>query len=461
MTNLKITLQDLFDMPTAEIHNPDLYRSITSVVIDSRAVKRGSMFIAIKGEKFDGHEFIPEAMKNGANSFVINKKYLKKYFSLDKTFVTVSDTTKALGWLAYTWRKKSDAKIIAITGSNGKTSTKDYLTTILSEKFAVHSTTANNNNHIGVPLTILSSKKKHQVLVLELGTNHFGEISYTANITAPDFALISNIGNSHLEFLKNRSGVLKEKKALFDATELNSGKIFINQDDPYLSSLKSHYTNVVTFGASKNTDYSYRFINSANDGKSEIELSLRTKKLAVKSDLLGEHNYKNILSAAAVANELGVSASQMRKGISKLKPPKQRLNLIKKKKYSIIDDTYNANPESMKAALSVLAKFTPKKKIALLGDMFELGDQWKKHHQGLAKIILESKIDAAILIGSKMKFLHSALLNKHFPSHHFIDREELKMFLLNLNLNDTTILIKGSRGMKMDEFVKVILEKGN
>lgn len=458
MKTLSITLQDLFNMPTAEIYNASAYKPSRKVVIDSRSVTKGAMFVAIKGEKFDGHDFITEAEKNGATSFVVDKSYSKNIYKADKTFVSVSDTTIALGWLAYTWRKKSSAKVVAITGSNGKTSTKDYLTIILSEKYSVHSTSGNNNNHIGVPLTILSSTNKHEALVLELGTNHFGEISYTANIASPDYALITNIGNSHLEFLKNKSGVLKEKKALFDSTETNEGKIFINAEDLYLSKLISKYGKTILFGTA-NSDYSFKYLGTSEDGKSELEFSAKSKIFKAKTNLLGEHNYKNINAAVAVASELGLSAAQIKKGIAKLKSPKQRLNVIHKKYFSLIDDTYNANPESMKSALQALSSFKNKKRIALLGDMFELGEDWKKYHQELSAEFTKKKIDAAILIGDKMKSLHSALIKKHFPSHHFLERDELKLFLTSLELNNCIILIKGSRGMKMEEFVKILSER--
>lgn len=458
MKTLSITLQDLFKMPTAEIYNASAYKASRKVVIDSRAVTKGAIFVALKGEKYDGHDFITQAEKNGATSFVINKSYLQNFYKSDKTFVTVSDTTIALGWLAYTWRKKSPAKVVAITGSNGKTSTKDYLTTILSEKYSVHSTSANNNNHIGVPLTILSSTNKHDVLVLELGTNHFGEINYTANIALPNYALITNIGNSHLEFLINKSGVLKEKKALFDSTETNNGKIFINAEDPFLSKLTSSYSKTISFGAAS-SDYSFNLLNTSNDGRSELGFSAKTKTFKAKTNLLGEHNYKNINAAVAVASELGLSKSQIKNGIAKLKSPKQRLNLIDKKYFSLIDDTYNANPESMKSALQTLSSFKNKKRIALLGDMFELGKDWKKYHQNLSAEFTKKKIDEAILIGDKMKYLHSALIKKHFPSHHFLERDQLNLFLASLELCNCVLLIKGSRGMKMEEFVKILMER--
>ena len=208
---MRITLEDLFNIPTAVIYNPDAYKSAAAVFIDSRQVKKKSIFVAIKGKNFDGHDFVKEAVKKGAGAIIINKRKLSEFDELDLPVITVSNTTHAYGELARIWRKKLKAKVISITGSNGKTSTKEILSEILSEKYKVHKTTANNNNHIGVPLTILSAPSGCEVVVLEHGTNHFGEIEYTAKIAQPDYSLITNIGSGHLEFLKDKKGVYKGK----------------------------------------------------------------------------------------------------------------------------------------------------------------------------------------------------------------------------------------------------------
>jgi UDP-N-acetylmuramoyl-tripeptide--D-alanyl-D-alanine ligase len=183
MKNLNLTIEDLFNIPTAVIYNPDNYKNVTSVSIDSRAIKKNSLFVAIKGEKFDGHNFINDAVKKGATTIVINEKNYKKYNTINLPLVTVKDTTLALGDLAKTWRRKLKTKIIGITGSAGKTTTKEMLAVLLKEKYSVNKTIGNNNNHIGVPLTLFSTNNKHDFLVLELGTNHFGEIAYTLQIS--------------------------------------------------------------------------------------------------------------------------------------------------------------------------------------------------------------------------------------------------------------------------------------
>ena len=228
MSAVRITLEDLFNLPASEIVNPDNYKAVSKISIDSRMINKGSLFIAIKGEKFDGHNFVREVIKNGASAVVIERKKYSQFRDLDIPVILVDKTVDALGGLAKVWRSKLNAKVVSITGSAGKTTTKDIIGTLLSEKYKTKKTSGNNNNHIGVPLTILSADKNDEVLVLEHGTNHFGEIDYTANIAQPDYALITNIGTSHLAFLKNKRGVLKEKKSLFDVTAKRDGTLLIN-----------------------------------------------------------------------------------------------------------------------------------------------------------------------------------------------------------------------------------------
>ncbi|MEO8399482.1 MAG: UDP-N-acetylmuramoyl-tripeptide--D-alanyl-D-alanine ligase, partial [Ignavibacteriaceae bacterium] len=226
MRKISLTIEDVFNIPTAVIYNPDNFKTVFAVTIDSRNVPKKSLFVAIEGEKFDGHNFINDVIKNGASAVIINAKKLSKFENLELPIIIVKDTTASLGDLAKIWRRKLRTQIIAITGSAGKTSTKEMLAVLLNEKFKVNKTLANNNNHIGVPLTIFSTNNRHDFLVAELGTNHFGEIKYTAEIAKSDYALITNIGNSHLEFLKNKKGVLKEKIALFESTASNNGTVF-------------------------------------------------------------------------------------------------------------------------------------------------------------------------------------------------------------------------------------------
>lgn len=459
MGKLKITLEDLFNLPTAVIYNPDSYKSVSKVEIDSRKVKNGSLFVAIKGEKFDGHDFVLNAIQNGAKAIVISKKRIKKFSSLDVTVIAVEDTIKTFGDLANMWRKKLNAKIIAITGSNGKTSTKEMIATLLSEKFSVVKTLANNNNHIGVPVTIFDADEKSEILVLEQGTNHFGEIPYSARISQPDYALITNIGDSHLEFLKNRDGVYKEKSALFDEAERIGGTILINNDDQILRANTKGYSNKTTFGFSGNVDVKGKILGFTNDGKTKVQLSTNKLKFDVALPVYGEANAKNYLSAATVALKLGLTKKQIINGTKKITSVHGRVDVKKFKNAVIIDDTYNASPASIKEAVNTLNKITLyKNKIVVLGDIFELGNQSIKLHKDLGVIFKPSKNMVVLSVGTMMQHLVKELRKKKIRSIHFFLREALSLYLQYEELENSVILVKGSRGMKMEEFVN-ILEK--
>lgn len=459
MGKLKITLEDLFNLPTAVIYNPDGFKPLAKFEIDSRKVKKGSLFVAIKGEKFDGHDFVLNAIENGAKAVVINKKKIKKFASLEVTVIAVDDTKITLGDLANVWRKKLKAKIISITGSNGKTSTKEMIATLLSEKFNVVKTLANNNNHIGVPLTILSADEKCDILVLEQGTNHFGEISYSAKISQPDYALITNIGDSHLEFLKNRDGVYKEKSALFDETEKVGGTVLINNDDQILRSNTKGYSYKATFGFSGNADVNGKILGFTNDGKTKVQLSSNQVKFDVALPVYGEANAKNYLSAVTVALKLGLTKKQIINGTKKITSVQGRVEVKKYKDAVIIDDTYNASPASIKEAVNTLNKITLyKNKIVVLGDIFELGSQSVKLHKELGVLFKPSKNLLVLSVGNMMQHLVKELRKKKTRSIHFFLREALSLYLQYEEIENSVILVKGSRGMKMEEFVN-ILEK--
>ncbi len=462
MKKINLTIEDIFNLPTAVIYNPDAFKNILHVSIDSRNIKKNSLFIAIKGDRLDGHDFIDQAVKNGASAILINEKYLKKTKDYDITVITVKDTIVGLGNIAKVWRKKLKAKVIGITGSAGKTTTKEILAVLLAEKFKVNKTSANNNNHIGVPLTILSTNEKHNVLVAELGTNHFGEIPYTAPIVSPDYGLITNIGDSHLEFLINKKGVLQEKSALLKETIKNNGKVFINVDDPLLKNFGKKIKDRITFSRLKKADYQCEIIGF--DKKARPEVIIKTKKgsLQLTLPLSGEANVSNFLAAFAIASELGVDKKKILNATKKIKSVQKRLDIKNYKTFTLINDTYNANPDSMKSAFKILSMInTRKNKIAVLGDMFELGKESKVKHKELAENLIRMKIDQVYSIGKMMKLFDSKL-NKRVKTHkHFDDRNSLKKFLTKISLNDSVILVKGSRGMKMEEFVSIIQSRKN
>jgi UDP-N-acetylmuramoyl-tripeptide--D-alanyl-D-alanine ligase len=462
MKQAKLTIKDLFNLPGSVIYNPDSFKPIKHVTIDSRDVKKGSLFVAIKGEKFDGHDFVKEALNNGALAVVIENKSLNRFMNLKIPFIAVQNTSKSLGDIAKVWRTKLDTKIIGLTGSAGKTTTKEIIAKILSEKFKVNKTIANNNNHIGVPLTLLSTNNRHDALVLELGTNHFGEIAYTAKIAQPDYALITNIGNSHLEFLKNKKGVLKEKIALLDTTESRKGVLFINNDDPMLRNEFADYKNRITYGFTKGSKVHAEIKNFTDDGKPVIKIGYKNKSFALTFPLYGEQSAKNYVAAAAVALELGLSKEKIVSGTKKLKPVNKRLNVRRFRHFILIDDTYNANPESMKYAIELMTKMKVyKNKTAVLGDMFELGKEAIKLHESLGSVIKKNGIDNVLTIGKSMKYLSEKLATQKINSIHFSDKESLNDYLKEFDFKKSVVLVKGSRGMKMEDFVKTIESRAN
>jgi len=456
---VKITLKDLFNLPGSEIVNPADYEAVKKVSIDSRKIEKGCLFIAIKGEKFDGHDFVKDVIKKGASAVVIERKKYSKFEDLNVPLILVDDTTKAYGYLAYLWRNKLKTRIISLTGSAGKTTAKDMIATLLSEKFTVNKTLGNNNNHIGVPLTIFNTTKDHDVLVLEHGTNHFGEVAYTAEIAQPDYALITNIGNSHLEFLKDKKGVLREKISLFETTVKGKGTIFINNDDELLSRFNG-YKRKITFGIRKGSDVKGKILEYTDDGKPVIELRYKKEKIKTEFNLYGEQSFKNLLAASSVAFKLGLKKKEILKGMQKLSSPDKRLNVDRYSNFILIDDTYNANPDSMKSSLELLSRIKIfKNKIAILGDMFELGETSLKHHKNLAAVIKRNKIGQVYVIGKMMKFLNTGLKKSGIECKHFPDRESLSGFISTKDFSDSVILVKGSRGMQMEYFVQKIKER--
>jgi UDP-N-acetylmuramoyl-tripeptide--D-alanyl-D-alanine ligase len=461
MKRIGLTIEDFFNLKSAVIYNPDNFKTIRHVSIDSRNISNDCLFIAIKGDRFDGHDFVEKAASNGAAALLIEAKKLKKTDEVKIPVIAVEDSVKALGELAGVWRKKlsgySKTKIIGITGSAGKTSTKEMAAMLLSTKYSVNKTVANHNNHIGVPLTLFSTNEKHDILVAELGTNHFGEIEYTANIALPDYAMITNIGDSHLEFLINKKGILKEKVALFKATAKMNGILFINDDDKLLKKISEKYKNKVTYGFNSNSAVSGKVIGFTDDGRPKIEIIYKKNKLKVDLPLYGEVNARNFLAAATVAFTLGLSVEEISEGLNKLNQVEKRLNVRRYKNFLLIDDTYNANPASMKEAMDLSGKIKlHKRKIAILGDMFELGEKAPELHRKLAPAIKANKFEAVYLIGPMMKNLNEELQKVNINSKFFNRRKNLNSFLTKQNFTDSVILVKGSRGMRMEEFVKTI-----
>lgn len=461
MKKITLYIDEILKIESASLFVDHKVKAISHISIDSRNIKKGSLFVAIKGEKLDGHCYIKNAVAKGAKAILINKKYEKKIKDIDCTIITVEDTTKAFSDLANIWRSKLAAKIISITGTNGKTSTKDMLAEILSIKYKVNKTQANNNNHIGVPLTILSTDNSYDYLVLEHGTNHFGEIEYTAKIAEPDYSMITNIGDSHLEFLRDRNGVFEEKKKLFDYVKPSENNIFLNLDDNYLKGLKKKFNTCFTYSFKQFADVKGKLNGFTYDGKSILNITFNNESKDFILPLYGAASAKNFLLCAAFVLSQGFTFEELNKSLNLLKEAPGRLNIISYDKFILIDDTYNSNPASMENAIELLQKNkTYKKRILIIGDMFELGKSSLEKHLNLFKPIQKAFVSEVYTIGEMMKYLNLKLKENNVIAKHFQTANELGDFLQNYSFEKSIVLVKGSRGMKMEQYVKILKEKG-
>ncbi len=458
---IEISLKDVFNIKGTQIFNPDRFKSISSVSIDSRKIKKGSLFIAIKGEKFDGHTFIRDAIKSGANVVAIDKKHFNQFKDLEIPFILVSDTTKYLGQIAFVWRNKLKTKIIGIGGSNGKTTTKEILASILSSKWSTNKTEANNNNHIGVPLTILSTNNHHKFLVLEFGSNHPGEIKYLSEIANPEFALITNVGDSHLEFFENRNGVLKEESELFRNTLSNGRKIFLNYDDDLLRKKYSKVGAKIIYSSKYKTEFIINKIDLLEDGRIGFIINNNRKQIFI-SPIPGEIGAYNYFAAIVVAKTLGLTYSEIKNAERKVKAYDKRIEVKKFNSVWIINDCYNANPSSMISALSLLSSMKPDyKKIAILGDMFELGDKSPQKHKEVGNVINDLMINEIFTVGSESVEIFNSIIDRAKLKKHFTSKRKLISYLSKKNFNETVILIKGSRGMRLEEVTQFLEERLN
>ncbi|MDP2152947.1 MAG: UDP-N-acetylmuramoyl-tripeptide--D-alanyl-D-alanine ligase [Methylotenera sp.] len=425
----------------------------TSVGSDSRNIVAGQLFVALKGANFDGNTFAQEALKLGAAAVLVSDESVQA-----EPRLVVADTRLALGELAKYWRGKFNVPVIAITGSNGKTTTKEMLTAILSiasqGREYVHATYGNLNNDIGLPLTLLKMNQSHQYAVLEMGMNHLGEIDYLTHIAKPDVALINNAGIAHIGELGSRDNIAKAKGEIF-AGLTHDGIAVINADSDYAEYWMSLNTQkkVVTFGLNKEADVSAHY--QACDGFSRMTLLTPAGELSIKLNVQGEHNISNALAASATAYALGISLADIGHGLESFTGVYGRLERKAGINGSIvIDDTYNANPDSMKAAINVLAKLAGKK-ILVLGDMGELGPDAKNMHAEIGAYAKAAGLATLYCLGDLSV---ETVRNFGQGAEHFSSSEAVVKTVLPQLETGTTVLVKGSRFMQMERVVNLLVE---
>lgn len=430
---------------------------ISGAVMDSRQIEKDFLFFAIKGERVDGHQFIPQVMEKGAACAVCEKlpeaEETGKYTG---SYILVEDVKKAMQDIAAFYRSGLDIPVVGITGSVGKTSTKEFIAAVLEQKYKVLKTQGNYNNELGVPLTLLRIREEHEAAVVEMGINHFGEMHRLSRMAAPDIVVMTNIGDCHLEALGSREGILKAKSEIFDFMKEN-GTVIINGDDDMLSMIKEvHGHTPVTFGKNKNNLCYATDIRSKGLFGSSAELHLPSGSFQAEIPLPGEHMVYNALAAAAVGEALGLSVDEIAAGISAVKPTAGRSNLIECKDKVVIDDCYNANPVSMCAALDLLAQ-ADTRKAAVLGDMFELGENAEKLHGDVGRHAAELALDVIVCVGEmSAEMAREARTANTGKSeiHYYPTKKDLLRELQDIVKPGDTVLVKASHGMGFEEIVE-------
>ncbi len=424
---------------------------INSISTNSREIGENCLFIPLKGEKFDAHKFIPSAVENGAVCILTQEDG-----DYGVTAVKVENTHDAMGSLAAYYRSKFDIPFVGLTGSVGKTTTKDMIASVLAQKYNVLKTEGNFNNDIGVPLTLFRLESEHECAVIEMGMNHFNEISYLTNIAKPDIAVITNVGVSHIENLGSREGILKAKCEIFESMKADAPKI-LNGDNDMLQTVADKYENIKYFGTENESAYIYAD-NIKQRGIDGISCTIHkgNDSFDVDIPIPGRHMVSNALSAAAVGYELGLESELIKKGIENFVPTGGRMDIIRTAKYTIINDVYNANPASVEAGIDVLA-YAEGKKCCILGDMFELGNYADKMHAEVGEYAVDKGIDVLVCIGEISENMYRAAVNKRSENvYYFKTIEDFEKNIDTVLYDGLTILVKASRGMHFEKIVDII-----
>ena len=404
--------------------------------IDSRSISKGSIFFAIKGENFDGNKFADEALKKGSKIAVIDSNEIN--FNKNDNIIKVDDSLKALQNLALYHRKRLKSKILAITGSNGKTTSKELIHSILSTSYKTTSTEGNLNNHIGVPLSLLKIKDDTEFSVIELGANNFGEIDFLTKMAEPDYGYITNFGKAHLEGFKNISGVIRAKTELYNWLIINNKILILNYDDPEQIKFKS--SNHFSFGSKLESKYMFEIIESDN-------VIVKCNNMVYETCLYGDYNFSNVCSAIAIGLEFGIDPKLIREKLKNFSSNNNRSEIIKINNKNVILDAYNANPTSVEFAIKSFIKNKGTKAL-VLGDMFELGENSEIEHKKIIDIADEFNIDRCIFIGEEFfKLKQDSVKNIFFKT-----KEDF--YELGDIIREENILIKGSRGMQMEDVLK-------
>lgn len=421
-----------------ELYN--LFLQFPSIQTDSRKIKKGDLFFALKGDNFNGNAFAAKALEDGAAYAIVDEAQ----YAIDDRYILTNDVLTTLQLLAHHHRLQLDIPVIAITGSNGKTTTKELLIAVLSAKYKTYATEGNLNNHIGVPLTLLKIKQDAAIAIIEMGANHIGEIASYCRYTNPTFGLINNVGKAHLEGFGSLEGVKKTKGELYDYIRKFEGTIFRNADLDYLEKMAQGIQKQVTYGTA-NAQIIGRAVN--DDTMLKVAVLTSGMEVQIQTQLVGAYNLPNVLAAVAVGNYLNVDIDTIKEALENYIPSNSRSQLIEKGNNKIILDAYNANPTSMKLALENMASLPAENKWLLLGAMKEMGEESVAEHQSLVNLAKQLGFKNVILTGKEFESTDHDYIS-------FSTSAEVKEYLMENKIENATILIKGSRGSKME----VVLE---
>ena len=440
----------------------DLDAVFTDVCTDSRHIAPGCLFLPIQGERFDGHGFINDALEAGAAGCLTARE--RDSYRSDKFYVKVRSTQRALRDLARYYREQFSIPVVAVTGSVGKTTTKDMVAAVLSARYKVLKTEGNYNNDIGLPLTVLRLNHTHQICVLEMGMDHAGEIDYLSELAEPDVALITNIGDAHIENLGSREAIFAAKCEVFGHLKPD-GLAVLNGDDPMLATLRGKLAQKTVFvGSGEGMDYTAADVDTG-DG-THLSCSIRTPKAQFRADIpaLGGHMIYPTLMAAAVAEHFGMAADEILQGIRAFLPTKMRMNVVRcPGDFIILDDAYNANPQSMRAAAAVLGDAHERRKVAVLGDMKELGANSQLFHRVVGGYFAQAGVDRLIAIGDQARYIADGAIEAGLEqASWYPDLSQAEDALLREVRSGVTILVKASRAMEFERvvaFLKAQAEK--
>ncbi len=415
-----------------------------TVCTDSRKILKKSLFIALKGENFDANTFVDQAINQGC-LYAISDNYSGN----NENVIVVKNSLETLQELASFHRKKMNAKVIGITGTNGKTTTKELIAAVLGEKYKIIFTQGNYNNHIGVPLTLLTIKPETEIAIVEMGANHPGEIKALSSIADPDFGIITNVGKAHLEGFGSFEGVINTKTELYRHIAAKNGQIFVNRDNSYLWE-HAGKLNCIKYG--KSDEVNVKAIEyTAEPALKIIWLNSTDKKeYSVQTNLIGEYNWENVMAAITIGAFFKVEPEKIKTALENYKPNNHRSQWIKYGTNNILMDAYNANPTSMQLAISNFASLPFGNKLVVLGDMRELGKYTEEEHQNILNQLESRGFEQAILVGENFYKLNK---NNHF--HAFLTVEDLMKFINENPINNMTVLIKGSHGIHLERLMEI------